>query len=70
MATYYGRSHGSFHRLLACSAGCPGFEFPLRRDVLRCSMKKNADGSGQASTKYYTKIKQIKPFEICQQVFI
>jgi hypothetical protein len=48
MATKYSRSNGSFHRLLACSAGGPGFDFPLRRNNLRCSMYKDVDGSGQA----------------------
>jgi hypothetical protein len=38
MATKYGRSNGSFHRVLACSAGGPGFDSPLRRNNLRCSM--------------------------------
>jgi hypothetical protein len=49
-ATKYGRSNGSFHRVLACSAGGPGSESPLRRNILRCSMQKDVDGSGQASS--------------------
>jgi hypothetical protein len=35
MATKYGHSNGSFHRVLACSAGGPGFGSPLRRNILR-----------------------------------
>ena len=31
MATKYGRSNGSFHRVFACSAGGPGFDSRLRR---------------------------------------
>jgi hypothetical protein len=50
MATKYGRSNGSFHRVLACSAGGPGSDSLLRRNILRCSMQKDVDGSGQAST--------------------
>ncbi len=38
MATKYDRSNGSFHRVLACSAGGPGFDSPLRSNILRCSM--------------------------------
>jgi hypothetical protein len=52
MATKYGRSNGSFHRVLACSAGGPGFKSPLRRNTLRCSIQKDVDGSGQASTTF------------------
>jgi hypothetical protein len=40
MATKYGRSNGSFHRVLACSAGGPGFDSPLRRNILRYSMER------------------------------
>jgi hypothetical protein len=47
MATKYGRSNGSFHRVLACSAGGPGFDSRLRHNILRCSMQKDVDGSGQ-----------------------
>ena len=50
MATKYGRSNGSFHRVLACSAGGPGFDSRLRHNTLRCSIQKDVDGSGQAST--------------------
>jgi hypothetical protein len=50
MATRYGRSNGSFHRVLACSAGGPGFDSRLRHSILRCSMQKDVDGSGQANT--------------------
>ena len=50
MATKYGRSNGSIHRVLACSAGGPGFDSRLRHNTLRCSMQKDVDGSGQAST--------------------
>jgi hypothetical protein len=50
MATKYGRWNGSFHRVLACSAGGPGFDSRLRHNTLRCSMQKDVDGSGQAST--------------------
>ncbi len=50
MATKYGRSNGSFHRVLACSARGPGFDSRLRHNILRCSMQKDVDGSGQAST--------------------
>jgi hypothetical protein len=46
----YGHSNGSFHRVLACSAGGPGFDSRLRHNILRCSMQKDVDGSGQAST--------------------
>jgi hypothetical protein len=42
MATKYSRLNGSFHRVLACSAGGPGFDSRLRRNILRYS--------GQAST--------------------
>ncbi len=36
MATKYGRSNArSFHRVLACSAWGPGFDSPLRRNILR-----------------------------------
>jgi hypothetical protein len=38
MATKYGSSNGSFQRVLACSAGGPGFDSRLRRNILRCSM--------------------------------
>jgi hypothetical protein len=38
MATKYGRSNGSFHTVLACSAGGPGFDSPLIRNILRFSM--------------------------------
>ena len=40
MAIKYGRSNGSFHRVLACSAGGRGFDSPLRRNILRCSMER------------------------------
>ena len=40
MATKYGRSNGSFHRVLACSAGGPGFDSRLRHNILRCSMER------------------------------
>jgi hypothetical protein len=50
MATKYGRSNGSCHRVLACSAGGTGFDSRLRCNILRCSMQKDVDGSGQAST--------------------
>jgi hypothetical protein len=40
MATKYGPSIGSFHRVLACSAGGPGFDSWLRRNILRCSMQR------------------------------
>jgi hypothetical protein len=50
MATKYGRSNGSFHRVLASSAGGPGFDSRLRHNTLRCSMQKDVDGSGQPST--------------------
>ncbi len=40
MATIYGRLNGSFHRVLACSAGGPGFDSRLRRNILRCSMQR------------------------------
>ncbi len=53
MATKFGRSNGSFHRVLACSAGGPGLDSRLRHNTLRCSMHKDVDGSGQASTVYY-----------------
>jgi hypothetical protein len=52
MATKFGRSNGSFHRVLACSAGGPGFDSRLRHNTLRCSMQKDVDGSGQASTLF------------------
>ncbi len=54
MATKYGRSNGSFHRVLACRAGGPGFDSRLRHKILRCSMQKDVDGSGQASTSHCT----------------
>jgi hypothetical protein len=50
MSPKYRRSNGSFHRVLACSAGSPGFDSRVRYNILRCSMQKNVDGSGQAST--------------------
>jgi hypothetical protein len=50
MVTKYGPSDGSFHRVLACSAGGPGFDSRPRHNILRCSMQKDVDGSGQAST--------------------
>jgi hypothetical protein len=53
MATKYGYSNGSFQRVLACSAGGPGYDSRLRHNILRCSMQKDVDGSGQASTKSY-----------------
>ncbi len=40
MATKYGRSNGSFPRVLACSAGGPGFDSWLRHNILRCSMER------------------------------
>ncbi len=40
IATKYGRSNGFFHRVLACSAGGPGFDSRLRRNILRCSMQR------------------------------
>ncbi len=49
MTTKYGHSNGSFHRALACSAGGPGFDSRLGHNILRCSMQKDVDGSGQAS---------------------
>jgi hypothetical protein len=52
MATKYDHSNGSFHRVLACSAGGPGFDH-LRHNILRCCMQKDVDGSGQASTILY-----------------
>jgi hypothetical protein len=52
MATKYGRSNGSFQkRVLACSAGGPGFDSRLRHNILRCSIQKDVDDSGQASTR-------------------
>jgi hypothetical protein len=39
-------------KVLACSAGGPGFDSRLRHNILRCSMQKDVDGSGQASTVY------------------
>ncbi len=50
MATKHSRSNCSFHWVLACNAGGPGFDSPLRRNILRCSMQEDVDGSGQAST--------------------
>ncbi len=50
MATKYGRSIGSFHRVLACNAGGPGFYSRLRLNIFNCPMQKEVDGSGQAST--------------------
>jgi hypothetical protein len=50
MATKYGRSNGSFHRVLACSAGSPGFDSRLRHNILIRPIQKEVDGSGQAST--------------------
>ncbi len=40
MITKYGRSNGSFHRVLACSAGGPGLDSRLRHTILRCSMQR------------------------------
>jgi hypothetical protein len=40
MATKYGRSNGSFHRVIACNAGSPGFDSRLRHNILRCSMER------------------------------
>ncbi len=40
MAIKYGRSNGTFHRVLACSAGGPGFDSRLRHYILRCSMER------------------------------
>jgi hypothetical protein len=40
MATKYSRSNGSFHRVLACSAGGPGFDARLRHNILRYSMER------------------------------
>ncbi len=51
MASQYDRSNGSFHRVLACSAGGPGFNSWLRHSIIKCSIQKDVDGSGQASTK-------------------
>ncbi len=34
------RSNGSLHRVLACSAGGPGFDSRLRHNILRCSMQR------------------------------
>jgi hypothetical protein len=50
IAIIFDRSNFSFHRVLACSAGGPGFDSRLRRHILRCSMQKDVDGSGHAST--------------------
>ncbi len=50
MATNYGRSNGSFQRVLPCSAGGPGFDSQLSHILLRCSMQMDVDGSGQTST--------------------
>ncbi len=46
--------NGSLHRVFACSAGGPGFDSRLRRNILRCSMQKDVDG--QVSTLQYNKI--------------
>ncbi len=40
MASQYGCSNGYFYRVLACSAGGPGFESRMRRKILRCSMQR------------------------------
>ena len=54
MATKYGRSNGSFHRVLACSAGGPGFDSRLRRlvaSVLPMLYAEDVGGPGQAPTR-------------------
>ena len=47
------RSNGSLHRVLACSAGCPGFDSRLRRlvaSVLPMLYAEDVGGPGQAPT--------------------
>ncbi len=40
MATEYSSSNGSFHTVLACSAGSPGFDSRLIHIILRCSIQR------------------------------
>ncbi len=56
MATKYGRSNGSFHKALACSAGGPEFNSQLKHNIVRCFIQKDVDGSGQASSTLETKL--------------
>jgi hypothetical protein len=50
MATKYSHSNGSFHRVLACSAGGPGFDSQSETQHSQMLYAKDVDGSGQAST--------------------